>query len=167
MPMPPARVPDPTVLPAIVTAAKALAHPGRLRILAMLRSGDLCVCQLTAVLGLAASTVSAHLSELKHAGLVTERKQAKWVFYALSRAEGTAALLGPWFQRLEADSQQQDDARVVRALRAVPVETLCQVGLSLDAAGVTRVLRRRGRDRTARPRSARPGAARRGGSRDE
>ena len=57
-------------LPAVVDAVKALAHPGRLRILAMLRGGDLCVCQLTAVLELAASTVSSHLSDLRRAGLV-------------------------------------------------------------------------------------------------
>ncbi len=46
---------------------KALGHPVRLRILAMLRDGGLCVCQITAVLGLASSTVSAHLAELRRA----------------------------------------------------------------------------------------------------
>ena len=53
----------------LVRTHKALAHPGRLRILAMLRGGPLCVCQMTAVLKLAPSTVSAHLSELRSAGL--------------------------------------------------------------------------------------------------
>ena len=45
---------------------KAAGHPARLRILNMLRPGALCVCQITAVLQLAASTVSAHLAELNH-----------------------------------------------------------------------------------------------------
>ncbi len=40
-------------LTATVHALKALAHPGRLRILALLRAGELCVCQMTAVLNLA------------------------------------------------------------------------------------------------------------------
>ena len=57
--------------------------PGRLRILAMLRGGDLCVCQMTAVLELAASTVSSHLGDLRRAGIVTERKSGKWVHYHL------------------------------------------------------------------------------------
>jgi ArsR family transcriptional regulator len=60
-------------LDAVVEAAKALGHPGRLRILAMLRGGPLCVCQITAALGLSGSTVSAHLSDLRRAGLVTEQ----------------------------------------------------------------------------------------------
>ena len=70
-------------LPTLVDAVKALAHPGRLRMLAMLQGGDLCVCQMTAVLDLAASTVSSHLSDLRRAGLVTERKSGKWVHYHL------------------------------------------------------------------------------------
>ena len=61
-----------STLPTVIDAVKALAHPGRLRILAMLRGGDLCVCQMTAVLELAASTVSSHLSDLRRAGLVTD-----------------------------------------------------------------------------------------------
>jgi DNA-binding transcriptional ArsR family regulator len=43
----------------------------RPRIVAMLRGGELCVCQLTAVLDLAASTVSARLTDLKRAALAT------------------------------------------------------------------------------------------------
>lgn len=49
-------------------AFKALGHCTRLRILTMLRSGGLCVCQVTAALGLAASTISGHLAELKEPG---------------------------------------------------------------------------------------------------
>jgi hypothetical protein len=49
-------------LPALVGAAKAIGHPVRLRILAMLRSGPLCVCQLTAVQGRAASNRTPQLA---------------------------------------------------------------------------------------------------------
>jgi DNA-binding transcriptional ArsR family regulator len=69
-------------LSATVHVAKALAHASRLRILAMLSGGELCVCQMTAVLRLAPSTVSAHLSDLRRSGLVVERKDAKWVLPA-------------------------------------------------------------------------------------
>ena len=58
---------------------KALANPARLRILAALEQGECCVCQLTAVLELAPSTVSAHLSELKRAGFLLDRKDGKVV----------------------------------------------------------------------------------------
>ena len=46
-----------------IAASRALGHPARLRTVAMLGSGELCVCQITEVLKLAPSTVSAHLRE--------------------------------------------------------------------------------------------------------
>ncbi len=64
--------------------AKALANPARIRILAALERGECCVCQLTAILDLAPSTVSAHLSELRRAGFLLDRKDGKIVFYRLS-----------------------------------------------------------------------------------
>jgi len=62
---------------------KALSDKNRLRILKMLEVKPLCVCEITAVLGLATSTVSKHLSLLKDAGLINERKEGKWVTYFL------------------------------------------------------------------------------------
>ncbi len=70
-----------TPLDQLTRLHKALAHPVRVRILAMLRGGELCVCQLNAVIGLAPSTISAHLTDLKDAGLVAERKAGRWVHY--------------------------------------------------------------------------------------
>ena len=64
-----------------LNAVKALANPARLRILAALERGECCVCQLTAILGLAPSTVSAHLSELRRAGFLLDRKDGKIVFW--------------------------------------------------------------------------------------
>lgn len=63
---------------------KALADPNRLRILKMLEIKPLCVCEIQAVLGLAASTVSKHLSILRDAGFILEQKDKKWVIYSLS-----------------------------------------------------------------------------------
>ncbi|MEW5983777.1 MAG: metalloregulator ArsR/SmtB family transcription factor [Acidobacteriota bacterium] len=132
----------------IVNAAKAMGHPVRLRILAMLHSGPLCVCQMTAVLGLAASTVSGHLAELRRADLVAERKQGKWVEYSLVRDGPAASLIGPALDALAPDVQIRLDAELVRRLRAVPLETLCVVGVDLKTPqGVRRV---GGRPETAR-----------------
>jgi DNA-binding transcriptional ArsR family regulator len=124
-----------TTLPAVIDAVKALAHPGRLRILAMLRGGDLCVCQVTAALGLAASTVSSHLSDLRRAGFVTERKSGKWVHYHLI-GEGLLADLGRQALRLaEADDQLGKDVQAVRALRKIPLDILCSTGFDRKAVG--------------------------------
>jgi len=67
-------------LDAAIAATRALGHLARMRTAAMLRTGELCLCQITEVLGLAPSTVSLHIKELKRAGLVSERKEGRWVF---------------------------------------------------------------------------------------
>jgi DNA-binding transcriptional ArsR family regulator len=119
-----------------VAAAKGLAHPGRLRIAAMLTTGELCVCQLTAVLELAPSTVSQHLAVLARGGLVAERKEGKLVFYRLRR-EGTASpWLAPLLAALAGDPVVQADRRLVDRLRRVPVAELCAAELDLVAIGV-------------------------------
>jgi len=125
-------------LSATVHALKALAHPGRLRILAMLRGGELCVCQMTAVLDLAASSVSAHLADLKRAGLVSERKDGRWVFHRLDDGEATRALLEPVWKAIARDPQLEADARLLRELRRVSVEDLCRVDLDLRRLGIKR-----------------------------
>jgi ArsR family transcriptional regulator len=135
-----ARMPKVDTLPMLVDAAKALGHPTRLRILAMLRSGGLCVCQLTAVLGLAASTVSGHLSELRGARLVREQKSGKWVTYSLADDETSRQILEPALTLLGRDPRVSQDAATVRRLRSVPLETLCQAGLDLQAAGVLQLI---------------------------
>lgn len=126
------------LLPALVAATKAMGHPARLRMLGMLRSGPLCVCQLTAVLELAASTVSGHLAELRRAGLVTERKSGRWVEYRLATDGPAATLLPPALAHLRQDDQARLDTASVRQLRSVPRETLCLVGVDLRTAAGTR-----------------------------
>jgi ArsR family transcriptional regulator len=117
---------------------KALAHPVRLRMLAMLRGGELCVCQMTAVLELAASTVSAHLADLKRAGLVEERKNGRWVFHSLAEDEGAQGHLEVVWGSIGRDPQVEADARVLRDLRRVSLEDLCRVQLDLVRLGIRR-----------------------------
>jgi ArsR family transcriptional regulator len=74
-----------------MSITRALADPNRVRILLALRRGELCVCQITELFGLAFSTVSKHLSVLHHAGLIQSRKSERWVYYRLpDRAAPTA-----------------------------------------------------------------------------
>jgi len=62
---------------------KALSDKNRLRIMKMLEARPMCVCEITAVLNLAPSTVSKHLSLLYEAELIEDRKEGRWVNYSL------------------------------------------------------------------------------------
>jgi len=106
---------------------KALAHPVRVRILALLRGGELCVCQINAVIGLAPSTVSAHLRELRTSGLVAERKAGRWVYYRLADGDPAAdSVLAVLWPALAGDALLADDARVLGRLDEMPVAALCR-----------------------------------------
>ncbi|MBI4540955.1 MAG: winged helix-turn-helix transcriptional regulator [Gemmatimonadetes bacterium] len=125
-------------LPDLVQVYKALGHPARIRILAMLRTGELCACQITAVLALAPSTVSAHLAELRRAGLIAQRKEGRWVHCRVAERED-AGEIGAWlWQRIKRDPQIRRDAGAVKQLRAVPVDELCRVDLDLTRLAIAR-----------------------------
>lgn len=136
-----------SLLSKVVKVHKALGHPVRLRLVAMLRGGDLCVCQMTAVLGLAASTVSAHLSDLKRAGIVEDRKDGRWVVHRLAQDDAAARHLEPVWTSVARDPQVEADARLLRELRRVPVEELCRVELDFGRLGIKRPVTRTSRDR--------------------
>lgn len=66
---------------------KALADETRLTILALLLGhGELCVCDVEAVLQISQSKASRHLRYLKNAGLLDDRREGIWVYYKISRA---------------------------------------------------------------------------------
>lgn len=72
-------------MPGIDKTFQALSDPNRIRILKMLEVRPLCVCEITAILDLATSTVSKHLSILRDAGFIRDEKEGKWVNYSLNR----------------------------------------------------------------------------------
>jgi DNA-binding transcriptional ArsR family regulator len=111
-------------LPHVVRTLKAMAHPARLRMLAMLTTGELCVCKITAVLDLAASTVSGHLADLRAAGLVAERKEGKWVHYRLADDPEMSGVIRSALALLATDDQAEADAAAVCHVRLIPVENL-------------------------------------------
>jgi ArsR family transcriptional regulator, arsenate/arsenite/antimonite-responsive transcriptional repressor len=63
----------------------ALSDETRIRILERLRGGERCVCELTDALDAAQSRLSFHLKVLKDAGLVTDRREGRWMYYTLER----------------------------------------------------------------------------------
>jgi ArsR family transcriptional regulator len=85
------------VMKELVKVIKALADPGRIKIVKMLEQRDLCVCEIHAALDLAQPTISKHLRILEDAGLVDKRKDARFVIYFLpSFSDGSppASVLG-------------------------------------------------------------------------
>ncbi|HSJ23700.1 MAG TPA: metalloregulator ArsR/SmtB family transcription factor [Longimicrobiales bacterium] len=73
-----------TDLTLLAQRMKALGDEKRLRILLQLAGGERCVCDLMEDLGAAQSLLSFHLRTLKEAGLVTDRRQGRWVHYSLN-----------------------------------------------------------------------------------
>jgi len=67
-----------------IRVMKALSDPNRVRVLKVLQRGELCVCEIQNLLGLAQSTVSKHMKLLEDAGLVERRRQGTWILYSLS-----------------------------------------------------------------------------------
>lgn len=71
-------------LEALTGVYAALADPTRLRILALLRDGEICVCHIHASLDVPQPTASRHLAYLRKAGLVDARREGVWMHYRLT-----------------------------------------------------------------------------------
>jgi len=105
---------------------KALSDPNRVKVVKMLGQREaLCVCEITAALGLAQPTVSKHLKVLEDAGLVESSREGAWVNYRLGAAHGAPyadamlVLLRDWLQ---------DDAEttaVLSRISGINRQTLC------------------------------------------
>jgi ArsR family transcriptional regulator len=68
---------------SILRKLKALSDATRIKLLFMLTSRSLCVCEMTSVLGLAQPTVSRHLKQLEDAGFVRSRREGPWTLYSI------------------------------------------------------------------------------------
>jgi ArsR family transcriptional regulator len=106
--------------------AKALADGSRMRVVAaLLRHGELCVCQIVEMLRLATATVSRHMSILQNAHLVQHRKDGRWVYYRL--AEPFPEPLRQWLLESLANSPEieADEAPLKKILSCAPTD-LCR-----------------------------------------
>ena len=90
--------------------AKALAHDSRLIMLDALKNGDMCVCDLTDLVGADQSTVSKHLSVLKNSGILSDRKEGNKVYYHLE----TPCVLDFFNCALEVIRQRTQTFRMIR-----------------------------------------------------
>ena len=69
----------------ITNIFKALSDDTRLRVVKLLQERELCVCELMQVLDMSQPRISRHLSVLKNAGLVNDRREGKWIHYSLRK----------------------------------------------------------------------------------
>ncbi|HKW31037.1 MAG TPA: metalloregulator ArsR/SmtB family transcription factor [Verrucomicrobiae bacterium] len=113
----------------IMNITRALADENRVRVLMALRGGELCVCQITEMFGLAPSTVSKHLSILHQAGLVDSRKNGRWIYYQLpnNKVPNAVRRAIDWVDKFtESDPQILKDAKLLKKIVKLDASELCK-----------------------------------------
>lgn len=111
---------------SLIQNFKALSDKNRLRILKLLQTRSLCVCEITEILGVSTPTISNHLSVLVDAGFLRSEKEGRWVHYHLIQTPASAEvasllpLLQFWMN--EDDQVKSDRAR----LKTICKEDLCK-----------------------------------------
>ena len=104
-------------MPSIVKILRAAADPTRLRILLLLKAEELSVAELQEILVMGQSTISTHLSQLKQAGLVEDRRTGKSSFYRLAvPPNGNSVLTGLLEQAEEETPEAAADRVTMRAV---------------------------------------------------
>jgi ArsR family transcriptional regulator, arsenate/arsenite/antimonite-responsive transcriptional repressor len=114
---------------AFMAITKALSDQNRVSIVLALEGREVCVCQIIQFLGLAPSTVSKHLSILKQARLIEDRKDGRWMYYRLADEDAPTEVREAiaWVCRSLADSQRiQKDAQRLQSILAIDPKELCK-----------------------------------------
>jgi arsenate reductase/ArsR family transcriptional regulator len=115
---------------------KAAADPTRVRILKILEGGEMCVCQVIAILSLGQSTVSKHLFLLRTAGLIKDRRDRKWVHYSLDRGSDSPYAgrilrnLRGWLNEDPVVAKDRERAAMARAIGPIAI---CERNMTLPA----------------------------------
>jgi DNA-binding transcriptional ArsR family regulator/precorrin-6B methylase 2 len=114
------------VAPSILKSLRVLSDPNRVRILLLLDQEEVSVAELQEILGMGQSTISTHLSQLKHAGLVEDRRAGKNILYRSRQSGETQNGAGHWIRELtplleqaalEIPEARDDRAALTLALR--------------------------------------------------
>jgi len=113
---------------------KAVADPTRVRILKILEGGEMCVCQVIAILSFGQSTVSKHLFLLRAAGLIKDRRDRKWVYYSLDRGNDppyAARMLRNLRGWLNDDPVVAEDRERTATAKAIGPIAICERNMTL------------------------------------
>ncbi|HNS33068.1 MAG TPA: metalloregulator ArsR/SmtB family transcription factor [bacterium] len=95
---------------------KALANKNRLRIIRMLEKKDMCVCEITAVLGIRQPSVTDHLLKLKDAGIIKERQKGLFKEFFLTREKPLLNIMKGISKMLDNDSQVKKDSLKIKTV---------------------------------------------------
>ncbi len=108
------------------TLFRALADQTRLRILALLASGEVCVCNIHGALGVPQPTASRHLAYLRRAGLVAKRRDGLWVHYRLEMPAdpAMASVLRTAVEAVGNTRSLGTDRRRLSGLTSIPLRLL-------------------------------------------
>ena len=107
---------------------KALSDETRLRILKLLEDGELCVCDITAALQMTQPNISFHLSILKEAGLIKDRKEGRWNHYQLDFADIMNRVVLPTsLPRIDGAKVAEDRERLTKSKREKSAVRCCTV----------------------------------------
>lgn len=109
----------------LVEQLKAVSHPLRLRVLALLEGGELCVCQVAESLQVPQSSVSEALRELRRVDFVTERKEGRWVFVSVARNLDTMPLLKGILAGASALPEMHADRAQAEQVRTLAISAVC------------------------------------------
>lgn len=112
-------------LRTLVEQLKAVSHPLRLRVLALLVPGELCVCQVAEVLQVPQSSVSEALRELRRAGFVVERKEGRWVFVSVVPKKTSSPLLKGLLAEAETLPEVLQDRVRAKEVKDMSILTVC------------------------------------------
>jgi len=113
----------------LVAIARTLADPTRVRIVAALRNGELCVCELVDALSISQSSLSSHLQICRQTGVVTTRKESRWIYYSLSpRYVQLIERIFSELQTVRRDEQLLRDARRLKKRLQMRDGGRCVVG---------------------------------------
>lgn len=100
----------------------ALADRTRLRLLNLIHDREVCVCYFVEILGQSQPKISRHLAYLREAGIVTARREGKWMHYRISLPSdpGAARILRESLDVLNSDKQMQADRRLLEKACCAP-----------------------------------------------
>lgn len=112
----------------------ALADRTRLRLLNLMRDGEVCVCFFAGALGTNNPKISRHLAYLRRASLVNARRDGKWMHYSIRRPEDerAASVFDATMKMLESDEEMKTDRSLFRDFCCSPVAPVMIAGRAKD-----------------------------------
>ncbi len=114
----------------LVPLFAALADPTRLRLLNLISGREVCVCYLVEVLRQSQPKISRHLAYLRKAGVVSARRNGKWMHYSIARPKDAvaASILDAALDSLKLDAEMQADLSRLRRACCEPERFIALLG---------------------------------------